>query len=92
MAIIHSLKYIVPFLFVVPLVATCCHSLSFVVTHHSLSFVVPLVVIRCHSLPFVVPLVVTRCHALSLDLQLVRLFINDLPKHEKNHELIRHFY
>ena len=54
MAIIHSLKCTVPFSFIVPLAATCCHSLSFVVTRcHSLS----LVVIRC---------VVTRCHSLSL--------------------------
>ena len=35
--------------------------------HHLLSFVVPLIVIRC----------TTRCHSLSLDVPLVCLFIND---------------
>ena len=40
MGIIHSLKYTVPFSFVLPLAVTCCHSLS---------FVVPLVVTRCTS-------------------------------------------
>ena len=53
MAIIHSLKYTLPFLFVVPLVVTRCHSLSFVVT-------------RCHSLYHSLSFVVTRCHSLSL--------------------------
>ena len=81
MAIIHALKCTVLFSFVVPLVVTRCHSLSFVVTRyhssslvvtrchslsHSLSFVVPLVVIRCHSLSFVVTRCTTRCHSLSL--------------------------
>ena len=56
-----------------------------------LTFIVPLVVIRCHSLSlivihchswtFVVPLVVTRCLSLylslSLDVPFVCLFIND---------------
>ena len=64
----------VPFLVVVPLFVTRCHSLSFAVTLcPSLSLVVPLVVIRCHwlyhSLLLVVPLVVTccttRCYSLS---------------------------
>ena len=62
MAIIHSLKCIVPFSFAVPLLSlavTRCYSLSFFFTHfHSLSLVVPLVVTRCHSLS----LVVTRCN------------------------------
>ena len=40
----------------VPLVVTRCTNRC-----HSLSFVVPLDVIRCHSLSLVVPLVVTRC-------------------------------
>ena len=39
---------------------TRCHLLC-----HSLSLVVPLVVIRCHLLSFVAPLVVIRCHSLS---------------------------
>ena len=48
-------------------IATGCHFSSFNATGcHSLSLVVPLVVIRCHSLSLVVPLVVTRCHSLSL--------------------------
>ena len=38
-----------------------CHSL-----YHSLSLVVPLVVIRCHLLSFVVTRCTTRCHSLSL--------------------------
>ena len=63
MTIIHSFKCTVPFSFAVPL-------LSLAVTHfHSLSFVVPLVVIRCHSLyhslSFVVTCCTTRCHSLS---------------------------
>ena len=56
---------------------TCCycyslyHSLSFVVIRcHSLSFVVPLVVLRCttrcHLLYQSLSFVVTRCHSLSL--------------------------
>ena len=49
---------------------TRCHSLSFVVTRHSLY----------HSLPFVVTRCNTRCHSLSLDVPLVSLFINDLDK------------
>ena len=52
---------------------------------HSLSFVVPLVVIRCqwlfHSLSLVVIRCTTHCHLLSLDILLVCLFIND-PKPE----------
>ena len=73
MAIIHSLKYTVPFSFVVPLLSltlTHCHLLSLVVTRcitlcHSLSLVLALVVICCHLLSFVVPLFVTHCHSLS---------------------------
>ena len=72
MAIIHSLKCTVMFLFVVLLLSlavTHCHlfsSLSLVVPHvvtlydslyHSLSFVIA----RCHSLS----LVITHCHSLS---------------------------
>ena len=89
MAIIHSLKWTVPFSFVVPLLSlaiTHCHLQSLVVTRfitrcHSLSFFVPLVVTRCHSLLLVVPLVLTRCHWLSLDVPLTCLFINDLSFH-----------
>ena len=59
---------------------------------HSLTFVVPLVVIPYHPLslfvicllslvvPFVVPLVVICCLSLSRDVPLVCLFINDLQK------------
>ena len=50
----HSLS------FVVTRCTTRCHSL-----YHSLSLVVPLVVIRCHSLSFVVTRCTTRCHSLS---------------------------
>ena len=79
-AIIHSLKCIVPFSFVVPLLSlaiTHYHLLSLIVTRcitrcHSLSLVVhslSLVVVCSHSLSLVVPLVVTccttRCHWLS---------------------------
>ena len=57
---------IVPFSLVLPLVTvTYCHLLSLTVIRcHSLTFVVPLIVIfvtRCYSLSLVVPLVVTRC-------------------------------
>ena len=38
---------------------------------HSLSFVVPLVVIRCHSLSFIVTRCTTRSHSLSFLLPLV---------------------
>ena len=51
MAVIHSLKFTVPFSFVVPLLSLIviyCHSLSFVVTR---------CITRCHSLSLVVPLV-----------------------------------
>ena len=46
------------------------HSLSLVVPlvvipYHLLSLVVPLAVIRCHSLSFVVTCCTTRCHSLS---------------------------
>ena len=41
------------------LVVTRCHSLN-----HSLSLVVPLVVIRCHSLSFVVARCTTGCHSM----------------------------
>ena len=58
----HSLSLIVIF----------CHSLSLAIRCHllyhsfqSLSFVLPLVVIRCHSLSFVLPLVASLCHSLS---------------------------
>ena len=79
MAIIHSLKCIVPFSFVIPLLPlalTHYHLLSLVVTRciarcHSLSFVVPLVVTRCHSLSLVLPLFFTGCHSLSLVVPLV---------------------
>ena len=67
MAIIHSLKCIVQFSFVVPLAVTRCHLLSFVVTCcHSLPLVVISCTTRCHSLSLVVPLVVNRCHSLPL--------------------------
>ena len=52
--------------------ATRCHSL-----YLSLSFVVPLVVIRCTTRCHSLSLVVIRCHSLSLDVLLVFLFIND---------------
>ena len=82
----HSLSLIVICCHSLPLVVIRCHSL-----YHSLSFVVPLVVIRCHSLSFVVTRCTTRCHSLSfvvtrcttrchslsLDVPLVCLFIND---------------
>ena len=75
MAIIHSLKYTVPFLFLVPLFVICCHSLSFVVTRcHSLLLFVPLVVIRCHSLYHSLSLVFIRWHSMYL---LSVFFIND---------------
>ena len=75
MTIIYSLKCIVPFSFVVPLlslVLTHCHLLAFVVTRHItrchfLSLVVPVFVTRCHSLSFVI----TRCHSLYHSLPLV---------------------
>ena len=80
---VHLFSFFVPlavirfhsFLFVV----TRCHSLVVTYSHsfHSLSFVVPLVVMRCHSLSLFVPLLVTRCHSLSVDVPLVCLFIND---------------
>ena len=69
----HMLYHSLPFFI------TRCHSLSLVVSclplvvtrcttrYHSLSFVVPVVVIRCHSLSFVVTRCTTRCHLLSLD-------------------------
>ena len=55
------------------------HSFSLAVTRcitccHSLSIVVPLIVIKCHSL------YTTRCYSLSLDILLVWLFINDPKK------------
>ena len=64
--------YSYSFSFVLSLAVIRCHLLSLFVTrchslYHSLSFVVPLYVIRCHSLSFVVPLVVIRCHSLSFD-------------------------
>ena len=46
--------------------ATRCHLL-----YHSLSFVVPLVVICCHSLSRAVICCTTRCHSLSLAVPLV---------------------
>ena len=73
-AIIHSLKYIVLFSFVVPLLSlavTHCRLLSLIVIavllavtlghflYHSLS----LVVICCHSLYYSLSFVVTRCHS-----------------------------
>ena len=68
MAIIHSVKYIVPFSFAVPLLTlavTHCRFLSlFVIRCHSLSLIVPLVVIRCHSLYHSLSLIVIRCHLL----------------------------
>ena len=74
-AIIHSLKCIVPFSLAVPLLSlavTHCHSLSLFVTHfHSLSLAVPLVITRCHSLSLVLPLVIIRCHSLYHSLSLV---------------------
>ena len=59
---------------------TRCHSFSYL-----LSFVAPLVVIRCTSLPFVVTRCTTRCHLLSLDVLLVCLFKND---HQMKHASI----
>ena len=87
----HSLSLVVPLL---SLVVIRCHSLyhslSFVVTRHSLPFVVTdvihchslyhslsHVVFRCHSLYHLLSLVVIRYHSLSLDVPLVCLFIND---------------
>ena len=72
----HSLKYTVPFLFVVPIFVTHCHSLSFVVTRcHSLSLLVTRYTTRCHSLyhslQFVVTLCTTRCHSFYHSLSLV---------------------
>ena len=65
-------------LLVVPLVATCCttrcHSL-----YHSLSLVVPLVVISRHPLSFIVTRCTIRCHSLSLDVSFVCLLINNQP-------------
>ena len=67
MAIIYSSMCIVPFSLVLPFAVTVtyCHLLSLTVIRcHSLTFVVPLIVIfvtRCYSLSLVVPLVVTRC-------------------------------
>ena len=58
---------IVPFSLVLPLAVTVtyCHLLSLTIIRcHSLTVVVPLIVIfvtRCYSLSLVVPLVVTRC-------------------------------
>ena len=56
----HSLS------FFVALVVICCH-LLYHSLYQSLSFVVPIDVIRCHSLSFVVPLVVISCQSLSFD-------------------------
>ena len=75
MAIIHSLKYTVPFLLLVPLFVILL-SLA-VICSHSLSLVATRCTTRCHSLSLVVPLVVTRFHSLALDVPLVCLFIND---------------
>ena len=72
----------VPFLHVVPLFVTHCHSLSFAVSRcHSLSLAVTrcitrfhslsLTVICCHSLSFVVTRCTIRCHSLSLVVPLV---------------------
>ena len=75
----HALSLIVIFYYALSLV-------SFIVTRcHSLSFVVPLVVIRCttrqHSLYHALSFVVTRCTTRSQPLSLVGplacLFIND---------------
>ena len=88
MAIIHSLKYSVLLLFVVPLFVTRCHLVSFVVTRshslslivthcHSLSLAVTHCTTHCHSLYHLLSFVVIRCHSLSLDVPLVCLFIND---------------
>ena len=76
MAIIHSLKFSLPFSFAVhcshllSLIAIRSHSLSLIFTLcHSPYHVLSLVVTRCHSLSLVVRLVVTRCttrcHSLS---------------------------
>ena len=59
------------------------HSLALVVIRcttrfHSLSLVVPLVVIHCNTLSFVATLCTIRCHSLSHDVPLICLFINDL--------------
>ena len=91
MAIIHSLKSIVPFSLAVPMLSLAvpvlslihCHSLPLFFTHcQSMSFVATRCTTRCHSLSLVVPLVVTCCHSLyhslSLDVPLVCLFIYDL--------------
>ena len=87
MAIIHSLKYTLPFSFVVPLLSltlTHCHLLSLIVTRcitrcHSLSLVLALVVICCHLLSFVVPLFVTRCHSLSFVVTRCHSLYHSLP-------------
>ena len=72
MAIIHSLKYTVPFLFLVPLFVIRCHSYSFVVTRcHSLYHLLSFVVTRCHLLYHSLSLVVIRCHSLYHSLSLV---------------------
>lgn len=60
--------------FVVPLILIRCHCLSPVVIRcHSLLFVGNC----CHSLSRVVPLVITLCNSLSFELSLVCLFIKD---------------
>ena len=71
MAIIHSLKFSLPFSFAVhcshllSLIAIRSHSLSLIFTLcHSPYHVLSLVVTRCHSLSLVVRLVVTRCTTL----------------------------
>ena len=90
----HSLSLIIIFCFLVVIrchslsfIVTSCHSLSFVVTlctthYYSLSFVVPLVAIRCHplyhSLSIAVTRCTTRCQLLSLVAPFVCLSIRDL--------------
>ena len=79
----HSFSFVVIRCHLLSFAVTLCHSLSPVATRctsyfHSLSFVIPLVIIRCYSLSFVVTRFTTSCHLFSLDVPLVCLFINDL--------------
>ena len=65
----HSLSFVVSRCHSLSFIVTRCHSLSLVATRcntrsHSLSWVVPLVVICCHSLSFVIFRCITRCHSM----------------------------
>ena len=65
----HSLSFVVSRCHSLSFIVTRCHSLSLVAIRcntrsHSLSWVVPLVVICCHSLSFVIFRCITRCHSM----------------------------